>query len=117
MGPKSRELVVCAGLDIGCLQPEVKLSYQEAVSLSTKAMQAMAFGPIDLKMPHGWERYWTEHSERSRGDGQFVVVYNKINRGCLHRTGPSGCWMAKRRDFQRSELYEMVPEEHLYSTR
>ena len=54
--------------------------------------------------------------EESRSSG-FLVVYNRINRGMLHKSGPEGCWMARTREFKRAELFDSVPEASRYSTR
>lgn len=47
----------------------------------------------------------------------FVVVYNRIDRGKLHRSGDSGCWMAKARRFRRATFYGEMPGEADYTTR
>ena len=52
-----------------------------------------------------------------RRDGSYVVVYRRAGRGTLHRLDASGCWMAHRRDFLRSEVYSEAPEPYLYSVR
>lgn len=54
--------------------------------------------------------------EENRSSG-FLVVYNRINRGMLHKSGPDGCWMARTREFKRAELFDSVPEASRYSTR
>ncbi len=54
--------------------------------------------------------------EESRTGG-FLVVYNRINRGMLHKAGPDGCWMARTREFKRADLFSTAPEESMYTTR
>ena len=52
-----------------------------------------------------------------RGKGGFVVVYRRAGRGTLHRLDASGCWMARRREFLRSEVYQEFPDAMTYSVR
>lgn len=52
--------------------------------------------------------------ERSGG---YVVVYNRIDRGKLHRGGKHGCWMAKQRKFKRAAVHEEMPDPTMYTTR
>ena len=47
----------------------------------------------------------------------FVVVYNKIDRGKLHRCGEGGCWMAKKRDFKKATVYDEQPPQEMYTSR
>ena len=57
-----------------------------------------------------------EKLEEERSGG-FVVVYNRIDRGKLHRAGKKGCWMARRRDFKRSSFFQQEPDEMAYTSR
>ena len=52
--------------------------------------------------------------ERETG---FVVVYNRIDRGRLHRGGPKGCWMAKARKFRRATSFASMPDPGSYTSR
>ena len=52
--------------------------------------------------------------ERSGG---FVVVFNRIGRGMLHKIGRGGCWMARRREFKRCEQYELEPPDSEFSSK
>ena len=45
----------------------------------------------------------------------FIVVFNRINRGTLHRAGDDGCWMARTREFRRAEPYKELPKEDSYT--
>ena len=47
----------------------------------------------------------------------FVVVYNRIDRGKLHRGGPKGCWMARARKFRKATSYLEMPPEDSYTSR
>ena len=47
----------------------------------------------------------------------FIVVYNRIDRGKLHRAGRRGCWMARRRNFRRAKIYQDRPEPSDYTSR
>ena len=57
-----------------------------------------------------------EKLSAERGEG-FIVVYNRIDRGKLHRAGKNGCWMARSRKFKRAAHYDEPPEQSLYTTR
>ena len=48
-------------------------------------------------------------------DGGYVVVYRRAGRGTLHRLDASGCWMAKKRGFAKSEIFAECPEPERYS--
>ena len=50
-------------------------------------------------------------------EGNYVVVYRRMGRGTLHLLGKDSCWMARRRDFVKSEVYSECPPEEVYSTR
>ena len=47
----------------------------------------------------------------------FVVVYNRIDRGKLHRGGKKGCWMAKQRKFRKATSFAKIPDESEYTSR
>ena len=49
--------------------------------------------------------------------GGYVVVYQRVGRGTLHRLGEGACWMAKKRSFVKSEVYQTCPEPEQNSTR
>ena len=53
-------------------------------------------------------------SERPAG---FIVVYNRINRGKLHRAGREGCWMASQRKFKKAATFSEQPDENAYTSR
>ena len=55
--------------------------------------------------------------DEDRGGGEYVVVYRRAGRGTLHRLGPTGCWMAKRREFKKCEAHETCPPPETYSVR
>lgn len=57
-----------------------------------------------------------EKLEEERAQG-YLVVYNRIDRGKLHRAGALGCWMAKTRKFKRSEMYGELPDAAAYTSR
>ena len=54
--------------------------------------------------------------EAERAPG-YIVVFNRIDRGKLHRAGSGGCWMARRRDFKRSAFYDERPDPSEYTSR
>ena len=47
----------------------------------------------------------------------YIIVYNRIDRGRLHRAGVKGCWMARKRDFKRADLFEERPDPDKYTSR
>ena len=55
--------------------------------------------------PEAKRRRVVERLDEVRKEG-FVVVYNRIDRGRLHRGG--GCWMAKQRKFKRAKAYHCL---------
>lgn len=59
-------------------------------------------------------RKGVERLEEAREEG-FVVVYNRIDRGKLHRGG--GCWMAKQRKFKRAKANDELPMPEEYTSR
>ena len=61
-------------------------------------------------------RKGVERLSEERGGG-FVVVYNRIDRGKLHRSGREGCWMARQRKFKRAAAYPELPEQSCYTSR
>ena len=64
----------------------------------------------------GVKKRRVEKLDEDRGTG-YVVVYNRIDRGKLHRAGAKGCWMARSRKFKRAMVYESLPEATEYTTR
>ena len=46
-----------------------------------------------------------------------MIVYNRIDRGKLHRGGKKGCWMAKQRKFKQAMVYEDMPDPSMYTSR
>lgn len=71
--------------------------------------------PTDLEPEPTKRRKMTRvSSERSAG---YLVVFNRIDRGTLHRAGESGCWMARTREFRRAEMYIDLPSEDQYTKR
>ena len=47
--------------------------------------------------------------------GGYVIVYRRAGRGTLHRLDASACWMARKRGFQKSEIFSECPEPLMYS--
>ena len=72
--------------------------------------------PTEIAPEHLAKKQKMQRVEEARSSG-FIVVYNRINRGMLHRSGPEGCWMARTREFKRAEVFTMIPEESRYTTR
>ena len=72
--------------------------------------------PTDLEPEQHAKRPRMSRLEENRTDG-YIVVYNRINRGMLHRAGPDGCWMARTREFKKAELFATLPDEVKYTTR
>jgi hypothetical protein len=60
---KAAELVIPAGLSQGEACEGMVMTYQEAVAWSAEVLQELRDEKGDPLIPHGWERYWTEHSE------------------------------------------------------
>eukprot|EP00435_Cladocopium_sp_Y103_P037330 s718_g9.t2 len=224
----SFDLIVPAGTSRGVVMGDEIMTYQEAVAWSTEVMQELRDESGACLIPHGWERYWTEHSERAtlasalaavgvakpdrdllgrwtpEGSDQaskhgwlvdpeeacaavdawkrklkpwesfesslekgsvtpeegrlaklwkgsvspdsssdssssesetdsaqkkrkverleeerpagFIVVYNRIDRGKLHRAGREGCWMARQRKFKKAAVFEEEPDEDSYTS-
>lgn len=46
-----------------------------------------------------------------------MVVFNRIDRGRLHKAGGGGCWMARRRKFKKAAFFDDEPSEDNYTTR
>eukprot|EP00435_Cladocopium_sp_Y103_P056827 s679_g19.t1 len=57
-----------------------------------------------------------EKLEEERTEG-FVIVYNRIDRGKLHKSGKTGCWMARARKFKKASICEQMPEDTEYTSR
>ena len=68
---------------------------------SSSSSDSSSSGGLSLQKRKGFERL-----DEERGQG-FVVAYNRIDRGKLHRGG--GCWMAKQGKFKRAKVYEELP--------
>eukprot|EP00435_Cladocopium_sp_Y103_P044620 s1206_g12.t1 len=64
----------------------------------------------------GAKKRKVERLSEERESG-FIVVYNRIDRGKLHRDGKQGCWMAKQRRFKRASVYSELPGPETYTTR
>ena len=62
------------------------------------------------------KRRKVDRLEEERPPG-FIVVYNRINRGKLHRAGKGGCWMARHRRFKKATTYDGEPDEGAYTSR
>lgn len=71
--------------------------------------------PTDLE-PEPMKRRRMSRLDNERQAG-FIVVFNRINRGTLHRAGDDGCWMARTREFRRAEAYKELPKEDSYTKR
>ena len=72
--------------------------------------------PTEIPPEHAVKKQKMQRVDEARASG-FIVVYNRINRGMLHRAGPDGCWTARTREFKKAEVFTMVPEESRYTTR
>ena len=71
---------------------------------------------LDIAMVELSEKRKMRKLERDRDSG-FIIVYNRLNRGMLHKSGLGGCWMARRREFRRCEFYDVEPPEEEYTSR
>lgn len=71
--------------------------------------------PTDLE-PEPMKRRKMSRVDSERQTG-YIVVFNRINRGTLHRAGDDGCWMARTREFRRAEVYKELPKEDSYTKR
>ena len=65
---------------------------------------------LDIAMVELSEKRKMRKLERDRDSG-FIIVYNRLNTGMLHKSGLGGCWMARRREFRRCEFYDVEPPE------
>lgn len=72
--------------------------------------------PTEIEPSQALKRPRMSRLEESRA-GEYLIVYNRINRGMLHRAGPNGCCMARTREFKKAELFQTAPEESKYTTR
>ena len=88
-----------------------KHSAQESTKESSSSSSSSSSEEVSQKRRKGVERLSEE-----RGGG-FVVVYNRIDRGKLHRSGREGCWMARQRKFKRADAYPELPEQSCYTSR
>ncbi len=86
------------------------------VAESTPGSPCDSGDPTDIESEHAVKRPKMSRLEESRTGG-FIVVYNRINRGMLHRAGPDGCWMARTREFKKAEIFATLPDEVKYTTR
>ena len=71
--------------------------------------------PTDLE-PEPSKRRRMQRTEDDRSSG-YLVVFNRVNRGTLHRAGDEGCWMARTREFRRAEIYTELPDVQSYTKR
>jgi len=76
---------------------------------SSSSSDSSTSGSPEVKRRKGVERL-----DEVRREG-FVVVYNRIDRGKLHRGG--GCWMAKQRKFKKAKAYDELPTPEEYTSR
>ena len=86
----------------------------KAVALEESSDSSSSSGSSESETRPKKQRVEKLKEERSPG---FLVVYNRIDRGKLHRAGAGGCWMAKSRKFKKADLYETQPEESTYTSR
>lgn len=85
------ELLVPAGCSRGAAVGDYIMSYQEAVAWSTEVMQELKDAGGNALIPHGWERFWTEHSERATlSSGLAALGVQKPERDLLGRWKPEG---------------------------
>lgn len=86
------ELLVPAGWSRGAAVGDYIMSYQEAVAWSTEVMQELKDAGGNALIPHGWERFWTEHSERATlSSGLAALGVHKgggNRRGLTNTPGP-----------------------------
>ena len=71
--------------------------------------------PTDLE-PEPTKRRRMSRVDDTRSAG-YLVVFNRINRGTLHRADGDGCWMARTREFRNAEMYISLPSEDKYTKR
>ena len=87
----SYQLLVPAGCSRGAAVGDYVMSYQEAVAWTTEVMQEMKDPGGNRLIPHGWERFWTEHSERATlSSGLAAIGVQKPDRDLLGRWKPEG---------------------------
>ena len=84
-------LLLPAGSSGPGVEDGLVMSYQEAVSWSSEVMGALKGPDGEALIPHGWERFWTEHSERSTlSSGLATLGVAKTDRDLLGRWTPEG---------------------------
>ena len=71
---------------------------------------------LDMPLVELGERREMRKLEQDRDSG-FIIVYNRLSKGMLHKSGSGGCWMARRREFRRCEFYDVEPPEEEYTGR
>ena len=70
---------------------EVPMKYHEASAASGDLMEALCGADGRKLLPVGWERHWTEHSERSTlSSGLAALGIGKLERDLLGRWCPEG---------------------------
>lgn len=88
--PRDRVYVFPEGCFYGTKYGTSHVTYAEAVAGSTRTL-AMLEGYDGRLIPDGWERFWSEHSERATlPSGLAALGVEKANRDLLGRWCPEG---------------------------
>lgn len=93
----------------------------EELGAATEVASSSEDTPLDTPPPTITDEGMLNRVKMRKIEGErtasFLVVFNRINRGKLHRLGQQGCWMARCREFNNAELYEELPAPEMYSSR
>ena len=85
------DLVIPSGASQPGEAMELAMAYQEAVAWSSAVMREMRGADGFIMLPEGWERFWTEHSERSTlTSGLAALGVPRTDRDLLGRWAPEG---------------------------
>ena len=99
----------------------VEISPTEEAATPTEVSTETIDSPVDTPPPTITDEVVETRAKMRKTEVErtsaFLVVFNRINRGKLHRIGDGGCWMARCREFNRAELYDEIPAADLYSSR
>ena len=88
---KNDELLLPAGSSGPEKMEDEVMSYQEAVAWSSEVLREMKTASGHRLVPDGWERFWTEHSERATVSSALASLGTlKSDRDLLGRWAPEG---------------------------
>ena len=89
--PRERDFVIPDGMTVCGLRATEKLKYADAVAMSYDLMARLKCENGEKLIPDQWERFWTEHSERSTLSSALAAIgVPKDERDALGRWKPEG---------------------------